>query len=343
MHTSEFVYHLPDGAIAQRPVEPRDAARLLAVPGLSDHHFADLPPLLEPGAVVVVNDTRVRAARLRGRKVGSGGAVEILLVGRGADGIWDALVRPARRLREGSEVAVGRLRVVLVGDPVDGIARVRLEDEDGGVDQEAVEAAIEREGTVPLPPYITRPLEDPDRYQTVYASVPGSAAAPTAGLHVTARVLAGLARRGIEVATVELRVGLDTFRPITVDRVEDHRIHSEWVSVPPETVRTVEAARRRGRAVVAVGTTVVRALESRAGDGMLVAGEGPTDLFITPGYRFRVVDRLVTNFHLPGSTLVCLVAAFAGPVWRPAYEAALERGYRFLSFGDAMLADRAAS
>jgi S-adenosylmethionine:tRNA ribosyltransferase-isomerase len=343
VRTSEFIYHLPDRAIAQHPVEPRDAARLLAVPGLSDHRFSDLPRLLEPGDVVVVNDTRVRAARLRGRKAGSGGEVEILLLGRGADGAWDALVRPARRLREGSEVEVGRLRVVLVGDPVDGLARVRLEDEGGGGDQEAVEEAIEREGTVPLPPYITRPLDDPARYQTVYASVPGSSAAPTAGLHVTPGVLAGLARRGIEVATIELRVGLDTFRPITTERVEDHRIHSEWVSVPPDTVRAVETARGRGGAVVAVGTTVVRALESWAGDGELTAGEGSTELFITPGYRFRVVDRLITNFHLPGSTLVCLVAAFAGPVWRPAYETALERGYRFLSFGDAMLADRAAS
>lgn len=340
MDTTDFVYELPDAAVAQSPVEPRDSSRLLRTSDRSDHRFSELPELLSPGDLVVVNDTRVRAARIRGTKVPTGGAVEVLLLARRPDDRWDALVRPARRLRRGSVVEAGRLRMVLVDDPVDGRAIVDVDithvDADGDV-----EAAIAAQGEIPLPPYFTGALDDPERYQTVYASAPGSAAAPTAGLHFTPQVLEGLADRGIAVARVELRVGLDTFRPISTPHIEDHRMHSEWASVPDTTARAVSEARTRGGSVVAIGTTVVRALESQVDEhGELVGGESTTDLFITPGYRFGVVDRLVTNYHLPGSTLLCLVAAFMGPAWRDVYGLALERGYRFLSFGDAMLADR---
>lgn len=338
MDVSEFDYRLPDDAIAQTPMEPRDAARLLDTTTMADHVFAELPDLLAPGDLVVVNDTRVRAARLRGVRHPTGGAVELLVLARRPSGTWECLVRPARRLRSGSVVRIGRIEATLLSDPDDGLAEVRLNAPGD------IEAAIGAEGVMPLPPYIRSTLEDPDRYQTVYAADPGSSAAPTAGLHFTPRVFERLEERGIDVARVELRVGLDTFRPISTDRVEDHRMHSEWASVPRETVRAISATRARRGSVVAIGTTVVRALESRSEqDGTVRPGATETDLFITPGYRFRVVDRLVTNFHLPASTLICMVAAFMGPAWRTAYETALERGYRFLSFGDAMLAERSRS
>lgn len=223
--------------------------------------------------------------------------------------------------------------MVVEDDPVEG--RVVLRSSSGDLERE-----MERTGEVPLPPYFTGHLEDPERYQTVYARRPGSAAAPTAGLHFTGAVLDALSRRGVAVTGIELEVGLDTFRPITEDRVEAHEMHSERLVVDEATVAAVEETRRSGGRVVAVGTTVVRALESAATDGILRPLDARTDLFIRPGHRFRAVDLLVTNFHVPGSTLVVLVAAFMGERWRQAYQVALERGYRFLSFGDAMLAER---
>lgn len=334
VRTSDFTYDLPDEAIAQHPVEPRDAARLLVTSDLSDHRFHELPSLLEPGDLVVLNDTRVRAARLRGRRRPGGGAVELLLLERRPDETWKALARPARKLETGSRIDVQGLEIEVTSDPQEGIVALRF----GSVGD--IEAAIEEAGEMPLPPYITEKLERPERYQTIYARSPGSAAAPTAGLHFTDRVFAGLRERGVAIAWIELRVGLGTFRPITTDRVEDHVMHRESYVVPDATVDAIDRTKANGGAIVAIGTTTVRALESVWTGGAFQPGEGSTDLFITPGFEFQVVDRLVTNFHLPGSTLICMVAAFMGDGWRHAYTTALDRRYRFLSFGDAMLADR---
>lgn len=336
MRTSDLDYHLPPEAIAQVPVEPRHSARLLDTTTGRDHLFAQLPDLLDPGDLVVVNDSRVRAARLRGRKTEGGGAVELLILERLPDGHWSALVRPARRLRTGSRIEIEDLTAELLTDPEDGIVRLRLGGSSGDI-----ETSIAHHGEMPLPPYITANLDDPERYQTIFANVVGSAAAPTAGLHFTPQVVDGLSRRGIQLASLELRVGLGTFRPVATERLEDHRMHAEQVMIQPETADAVAATRRRGGRVVAIGTTVVRALESRAdGSGGVRAGDDSTQLFITPGYEFTVVDRLVTNFHLPRSSLIAMVAAFMGEGWRDTYRTALERGFRFLSFGDAMLADR---
>lgn len=283
----------------------------------------------------MVNNTRVRRARLLGERVGTGGRVELLLLERRPDGLWRALARPARRLRPGVELEFGELAVSVVEAPEDGVVGVRLHAED---EEEAILAA----GEIPLPPYFTGELEDSDRYQTVYAEIPGSAAAPTAGLHFTDEVLGGLEENGIVTASVDLHVSLDTFRPMSVEDVEEHEMHSEWCAVPGETAVAVGEARARGAEVVAVGTTVMRTLEAFAdGNGGVEQGERHTDLFIRPGYRFQVVDGLVTNFHMPQSTLLVLLAAFMGPSWRTAYETALDRGYRFLSFGDAMYCERA--
>jgi S-adenosylmethionine:tRNA ribosyltransferase-isomerase len=321
-----YEYQLPAGQIAQVPIEPRSAARLLDATGgaVVHRHVVDLPVLLGPGDLLVVNDSRVLPARLRLHKR-TGGAVEVLLLEQAPDGSWEALVRPGRRVPAGTELVRGdAMPVVEVGEHlVEGRRRVHL----------LAEGVPEDLGTVALPPYIHEPLADPERYQTVYAARPGSVAAPTAGLHLTEDVLAACAQRGAAVATVDLAVGLGTFRPIKSERVEDHRMHAERYSVPAETM----AACARAERVVAVGTTTVRALESAARGDLA----GRTELFITPGFDFRVVDVLLTNFHLPGSSLLVLLAAFCGARWRSLYDVALSEGYRFLSFGDAMLVDRA--
>jgi S-adenosylmethionine:tRNA ribosyltransferase-isomerase len=334
VRVEDFTYELPESAIAQAAIEPRHDARLLDTTDLSDNRFLDLPDLLRPDDLLVVNETRVRAARLLGTRTGTGGVVELLLLRIRPDGLWEALARPSRRLRTGHEIVFDGLRATIVEDPVDGIVVVDLAASD-------VEAAIAAAGEVPLPPYFKGRLDDPDRYQTMFARIAGSAAAPTAGLHFTREVVARLAARRIEIAGIDLHVGVDTFRPIAVERVEDHRMHTEWCSVPAETAEAVSRARSRGGRVVAVGTTVVRALETMGrGDGTVDAGETLSSLFLKPGSRFGVVDALVTNFHVPGSTLVVLVAGFMGDGWRDAYSAAIDRGYRFLSFGDAMYAER---
>lgn len=332
MRREEFEYELPDDRIAQRPIEPRDAARLLDTTTMTDRVFAELPDVLRTGDLVVVNTTRVRTARLEGRKRGTGGAVELLLLERGPDAVWTALVSPARRIRAGTLIDVDGACAEVLTDPEDGIVRITLDDE----------SVVDRAGRVPLPPYIHEELADPGRYQTVYADQVGSAAAPTAGLHFTPGVLSRLAASGIERADVELRVGIGTFRPISAERVEDHRMHAEWCTVPDATAAAVERTRDRGGRVVAIGTTSVRTLESFArDDGTVEAGTRVTDLFLMPGSRFRATDALVTNFHVPGSSLLVMLAGFMGERWRPAYETALERGYRFLSFGDAMYCERA--
>lgn len=334
MRASEFRYDLPEEAIAQSPVEPRHQSRLLDTRDMTDRLFFELPGLLEPGDLLVINETKVRAARLIGHRSDTGGRVELLLLDRRQDGLWDALAKPARRLRPGVRVEFEGLSAVVSSDPSEGVVVVELEADD-------LESAIEAAGSVPLPPYFTGSLTDYSRYQTVFAKQPGSAAAPTAGLHFTEEVIVSLRERGVRIAPVDLHVSLDTFRPISAEEVEDHRMHTEWCRVPPETAEAVVAARQRGGRVVAVGTTVVRTLETFADSaGVVTAGESHTDLFIRPGHQFRVVDAMVTNFHLPGSTLLVLLAAFMGDRWRHAYQTALERGYRFLSFGDAMYAER---
>ncbi len=336
MHLSDFQYDLPETSIAQTPVEPRDSSRLLDTTTMRDHRFSDLPELLEPGDLVVVNNTRVRHARLLGHKRETGGRVEVLVLGANSDGTWEALIRPARRIATGVALIFGGLSATVASDPADGLIRLRFDD-----DAADVEAAFEQLGDVPLPPYITQPLQTPERYQTIYAERIGSAAAPTAGLHFTDDVVRGLTERSIEMTSVELEVGIGTFRPIAVDDVTQHTMHSERFRVSEEAAESVDAARRRGGRVVAIGTTVVRTLESVASSGGRIApGSGETNLYLTPGAEFNVVDRLVTNFHLPGSSLLVLLAAFMGPGWRAVYDTAIRRGYRFLSFGDAMLCDR---
>jgi S-adenosylmethionine:tRNA ribosyltransferase-isomerase len=335
MDTADVDYELPAAAIAQVPVEPRDAARLLVDEGVgrdpSHRHVHDLPELVGPGDVLVVNTTRVLPARLRARRP-TGGAAEVLLLeptGEG-DGTWEALVRPSAKIRPGTRLPVADDLAVVVGeDRGEGRRLVEVERPTSA----ALLDLLERHGEVPLPPYITTALGDPERYQTTYARQPGSVAAPTAGLHLTAEVLAGVRAAGATLAEVELVVGLGTFRPIASDKVEDHHMHAERYRVPEATLQACEAAER----VVAVGTTTVRALESAAATGAL---EGRTELFIHGDRPFAVVDALLTNFHQPRSSLLVLVEAFVGPRWRDLYASALAGGYRFLSFGDAMLLRR---
>jgi S-adenosylmethionine:tRNA ribosyltransferase-isomerase len=329
-------YDLPAERIAQWPVEPRDAARLLVDRGSdppAHRHVRDLVELLAPGDLLVVNDSKVIPARLRVRRT-SGGAAEVLLLEpvEAERRAWEALVRPGRRLRPGEELLAA-----------DGTPVVRIDGRAPAGDTFLVTLVgdgdplelLAAHGEMPLPPYITATGHDPTRYQTVYAEPPGSAAAPTAGLHLTAELLDALVATGVELARVELVVGLDTFQPISETDPLQHRIHSERYRVPVETVERARAARR----VVAVGTTAVRALESAATSGRL---EGRTELFIHPGYEWKVVDLLMTNFHLPRTTLLLMIQAFVGHRWRDLYAEALQAGYRFLSFGDAMLLDRRA-
>ncbi len=336
MRTDELDYDLPEDRIAQTPAEPRDAARLLVDrgPGAdpADHVVRDLPTLIRPGDLVVLNDTRVLPARVAIRRDG-GRAGEVLLLEPAADGWWQALCRPSRKLREGStyDAVEGDLGV-LMGGELDGGRRLVRPLHDGDLVE-----ALGRSGTAPLPPYITERLDDQERYQTVFAQRPASAAAPTAGLHLTPELLDGIRGLGASVARVELVVGLDTFRPITAERVEDHDIHSEHYAVSAQTWDAVERTRAAGGRVIAVGTTSVRALESVAVTRELT---GRTRLFITPGYDFGVVDVMMTNFHLPRSSLLAMIEAFVGERWRDLYATALERRYRFLSFGDAMLLQR---
>ena len=336
MRTADFDYALPPELIAQRPIEPRDHARLLVTRrgdgSLEHHRFFDLPALLQPGDLLVANDSRVIPARLRTRK-STGGAVELLLLRRTEAGWWLTLARPSRRLRPGTMVSVeggGRVYEIEIGARRDdGLFEARLEDE----------ALIEACGEAPLPPYIHEPLADPERYQTVYAREKGSAAAPTAGLHFTPRLMERLAARGVDVAYVTLHVGLDTFRPVEADDPREHHIHTEYAVLPPETARAIARAREHGGRVVAVGTTSVRVLESAAqGSGAIEAYRGDTGLMILPGHEFHAVDAMITNFHLPRSTLLMLVSAFAGKdLIDAAYAEAVRERYRFYSFGDAML------
>jgi len=340
--TALFDYQLPQESIAQEPLAARDASRLLHLPPAPspprDHRFRDLPELLRPGDLLVVNQTRVRAARLIGRRRGGGAAELLVLSPLPAPGAFACLVRPTRRLPPGAEVALGAGLTARIGGPLPeqpGARAVHLDGAAGDLD-----AALESAGEVPLPPYIRVPLPSPERYQTVFSTgPPRSAAAPTAGLHFTAAVLDRLAARGIAVAAIDLEVGLATFTPIRTERIADHVVHHERYHVPAETAAAVAAARARGGRVIAVGTTAVRTLESRrAPDRTVAAGGGVTRLFLHPDAPPQVIDGLLTNFHQPRSSLLVLLASVVGVErWRIAYQHALAHGYRFLSFGDCML------
>jgi len=327
---SDFDYNLPRTAIAQQAIEPRDAARLLVAATLADLRFTDLPSLLDPGDVMVVNETRVRAARLHATRP-TGGVVELLLTRRRDEATWDALLRPARRIRKGQTMVAGPLSITVLTEPERGVATVEVS---GDGDTDDLLPAV---GEVPLPPYFHGHLEDDERYQTLFAKSLGSAAAPTAALHFTPGLVGALSDRGVEIATIDLEVGLDTFRPMDEGAIESHAMHRERFRVPESTAASIIDARARGSRVVAIGTTVVRALETVVdGRGAVRAGSGATELFIVPGHRFGVVDVLVTNFHAPRTTLLVMIAAALGDRWRDVYAHGLSEGYRFLSFGDAM-------
>lgn len=342
MRTEDFDYELPSGLIAQHPAEPRDSCRLLVVDrssGQIDHRrFGDILDYLHAGDVLVVNETRVLPARLRGAKDDTGGVVEVLLLRRRYGDTWECLVKPGRRLKPGAKVIFGNGELTgLVVDVVEesGARAIQFTPRDGSFLE-----TIHRIGEIPLPPYITEELSDPEEYQTVYSTDEHSVAAPTAGLHFTPQLLDQAQHQGVHVATVELDVGLDTFRPVTAEDPAEHVIHTEHYRVPAHAAATINDARARGNKIFCVGTTSVRAVESSFDEesGRVVASEGMTDLFILPGFRFGAVDAMITNFHIPRSTLMMMISAFAGrELVMHAYDVAREERYRFLSFGDAML------
>ena len=334
MKTSDFDYELPPAYIAQSPIEPRDSSRLLVLKrdtGVIEHRvFREIGEYLQPGDLLVVNRTRVIPARIFARKP-TGGRVEILLLRRGDLLTWECLVG-GKGLSAGKTIAIENGPSAEIVEELEGSRRqIRF--------GEPIEPFFSKVGHMPLPPYIHEPLKDPERYQTVYARDPGSAAAPTAGLHFTARLMDELKAKGVSIAEVTLHVGLDTFAPVTEDNPEEHQIHTEWCEIPPATVEAITRTRQSGKRIIAVGTTSVRTLESagRMGQNAILSYSGQTNLYILPGYRFKIVDAMITNFHLPKSTLLMLVSAFAGgeQILR-AYEIAKEEHYRFYSFGDAM-------
>ena len=338
LKTSDFYYDLPQELIAQTPLERRDASRLLvldkATGALEHRHFSDIIAYLNPGDCLVMNDSRVLPARLLGHRVPTGGAAEVLLLKDKGDGVWECLVKPGRKLHEGAELSFGdgaltaTVQSVLEG----GNRLVKFHYE--GIFLEI----LERLGKMPLPPYIKEELSDGERYQTVYSRVNGSAAAPTAGLHFTKELLQRIAEKGVRLAFVTLHVGLGTFRPVQVDEVTEHHMHSEFCMISQETADILNKTREDGGRIVCVGTTSCRTLESLADDsGHFTERSAWTDIFIYPGYRFKAMDALITNFHLPESTLIMLVSAFAGYEHiMNAYRVAVQERYRFFSFGDAM-------
>lgn len=338
MKTSDFYYDLPPELIAQTPLEKRDESRLLcldkATGEWSHHHFYELPDFLRPGDCLILNNSRVLPARLLGRRLPGGGACEVLLLQDKGDKVWECLVRPGKHLREGARVSFGdgELTAEIAEVLPDGNRLVRFDYE--GIFLEV----LERLGKMPLPPYIKEELQDQERYQTVYSKVNGSAAAPTAGLHFTPELLERIAAKGVGVGYVTLHVGLGTFRPVKEDEIEQHDMHSEYCTILQETADLINRTKANGGRVICVGTTSCRTIESWAGeDGTMTATGGWTNIYIYPGYRFKVMDALVTNFHLPESTLIMLVSALAGREHvLAAYEEAVRERYRFFSFGDAM-------
>ncbi|NCO65738.1 MAG: tRNA preQ1(34) S-adenosylmethionine ribosyltransferase-isomerase QueA [Candidatus Aquicultor secundus] len=337
MKTAEFDYELPKEFIAQDPVEPRDSSRLMIVhrnTGEIEHRiFRDIESYLIPGDCLVINDTKVIPARLKGRKAHTGGSVEIFLLSEVEHNLWEALVRPGRRLSPGTEVVFGDGRLVArIEKRLAGGERLVAFHYEGDFNQ-----VLEELGEVPLPPYITKPLDTRDRYQTIYARERGSVAAPTAGLHFTPELMRSLEKKGVTIVAVNLRVGLDTFRPVREEVVEDHKMHSEPYSVSSDVAAVINEAKGHGNRVIAVGTTSVRVLETAGKAGRVAAGTDSTKLFIYPGYDFKIIDAMITNFHLPNSTLLMMVAAFGGQgLIMKAYQEAIAEHYRFYSFGDAM-------
>ena len=339
MKTSDFYYELPEELIAQTPLEHRDHSRLLTLNRetgkTGHHHFYELPEFLKPGDCLVLNNSRVLPARLLGHREPTGGAVELLLLKDLGDNTWECLAKPGRKCRIGTELSFGdgRLTAKVVGDGDDGKKLVQFSF--AGIFLEVLAEL----GKMPLPPYIREELEDGERYQTVYSKINGSAAAPTAGLHFTPELLQQIEEKGVRLAYVTLHVGLGTFRPVKADEITDHHMHSEFCEISQETADILNETRRQGGRIVCVGTTSCRTIESLANDdGTFVGRSGWTEIFIYPGYRFKAMDALVTNFHLPESTLVMLVSAFAGREHvLAAYAEAVKERYRFFSFGDAML------
>lgn len=338
LKTSDFYFDLPEEQIAQDPLEDRSASRLMVLhrrTGTIEHRkFTDIVEYLRPGDCLVRNNTKVIPARLFGTREDTGAVIEFLLLKRHEDDVWETLVKPGKKARTGVKVVFGEgeLRGEIVEVQEDGNRRIRFSYE--GIFEEI----LDRLGQMPLPPYITHKLEDKNRYQTVYARYDGSAAAPTAGLHFTEELFRELEEKGVSVANVTLHVGLGTFRPVKVEDVAEHHMHSEHYFIEPEEAEKINQAKKNGGRIICVGTTSCRTIESAAdGDGVLRAAEENTEIFIYPGYRFRIMDELITNFHLPESTLLMLVSALAGKEFvLRAYEEAVREGYRFFSFGDAM-------
>ena len=338
MKTHDFYFDLPPELIAQTPIQRRDASRLLVLDkatGATEHrHFFDLPEYLHPGDCLILNNSRVLPARLLGHRVPGGGACEILLLIDRGDNVWECLVRPGKKLRASAKVSFGdgELTAEIAEELPDGNRLVRFSYE--GIFLEV----LDRLGKMPLPPYIKEELQDRERYQTVYSKVNGSAAAPTAGLHFTPELLERIQQMGVKVGYVTLHVGLGTFRPVKEEEITDHAMHSEYCIIPQETADLINETKKNGGRVICVGTTSCRTVESQAAeDGTMRACAGWTDIFIYPGYLFKVMDALVTNFHLPESTLIMLVSALAGRDHvLAAYREAVDRRYRFFSFGDAM-------
>ena len=339
MKTSDFYYDLPEELIAQDPLEDRTASRLLVLDrqtGAVEHKiFSDVIDYLNKRDCLVINNTRVIPARLIGEKEGTGGKVEVLLLKRRANDVWETLVKPGKKLKPGAKITFGdgRLRAEVLEVVEEGNRLVKFYYE--GIFEEILDSL----GEMPLPPYITHKLEDKEMYQTVYAKFDGSAAAPTAGLHFTKELLNKIEEKGIKIASITLHVGLGTFRPVKVDDVNNHHMHTEWYEVNAEAADIINETKRNGGRVICVGTTSCRTIESVADEnGYMKAKTGETDIFIYPGYKFKVMDGLITNFHLPESTLVMLVSAFAGKEnVLAAYETAVKERYRFFSFGDAMI------
>ena len=339
MKTSDFFYDLPEELIAQDPLEDRTASRLLVLDrktGAVKHKiFSDVIDYLNKGDCLVINNTRVIPARLIGEKEGTGGKVEVLLLKRRANDVWETLVKPGKKLKPGAKITFGdgRLRAEVLEVVEEGNRLVKFHYE--GIFEEILDSL----GEMPLPPYITHKLEDKEMYQTVYAKFDGSAAAPTAGLHFTKELLNKIEEKGIKIASITLHVGLGTFRPVKVDDVNNHHMHTEWYEVNAEAADIINETKRNGGRVICVGTTSCRTIESVADEkGYMKAKTGETDIFIYPGYKFKVMNGLITNFHLPESTLVMLVSAFAGKEnVLAAYETAVKERYRFFSFGDAMI------
>lgn len=338
MKTHDFYYDLPPELIAQTPLERRDSSRLMTLDRqtgeLSHRHFYDIVDMLRPGDCLVMNDSRVLPARLLGHRVPTGGAVEVLLLTDKGGGVWECLTKPGRKTHTGTRLSFGDgdLTATVVGETDGGNKLVQFHYE--GIFLEV----LERLGKMPLPPYIKEELQDPERYQTVYSRVTGSAAAPTAGLHFTPELLEKIAAKGVKLAYVTLHVGLGTFRPVKAEEVTEHHMHAEFCMLSQQTADLINETKRAGGRVVCVGTTSCRTLESLArDDGTFTESSAWTDIFIYPGYQFKAMDALITNFHLPESTLVMLVSAFAGREHvLHAYETAVLERYRFFSFGDAM-------